>query len=308
MIIKPATGRPNDIIALESILSRQDLTGQQRRAVETELKKVRSGVKGEADASYQIDFHLRDTKNWMVLHDLRLDLGDDVAQIDHLVINRFLQIFACETKNFGEGLACNDRGEWVGFYRSRPFGIASPIKQNERHITVLKRFFKTPHDWHPRRLGMQIAVDMHSFVLVSNGARIGRPKKAEVEGMDTVVKIESFMKSVHEASDKLNGLLAMGGLVGAKTLQSFAEGLASAHSPITWDWDARFGLNHIASQGPVGSAPAAPAQQDTGEENSSAAGRCEACGVGVDEKVQWFCRRYKSRFGGKILCRECQST
>jgi hypothetical protein len=308
MIIKPATGRVDDIKTLEAILARSDLSGQQRKAIGVELKKVRAGVKGETDAAYQIDFHLRDTKNWMVLHDLRIEVGADVAQIDHVVVNRFMQVFVCETKNFGEGLACNDHGEWVGFYKSRPFGISSPLKQNERHLTVLKRLFKTKHDWHPRRFGLQIAPDMHSFILVSNGARIGRPKKVSIKGMDSVVKVESFMEKVDTTSEKLNPFLAMGGIVGSNTLQTFAEGLAEEHVPITWNWAGKFGLDAVSHQEADHASVEVPAAAHSPETQAEAAAHCDSCGAGVDKKVAWFCRRYKSRFEGKVLCRDCQST
>jgi hypothetical protein len=35
-------------------------------------------------------------------------------------------------------------------------------------------------------------------------------------------------------------------------------------------------------------------------------GACEKCGVAVDGKVVFFCRMNKGKFGGEILCRDCQ--
>ena len=44
-------------------------------------------------------------------------------------------------------------------------------------------------------------------------------------------------------------------------------------------------------------------------ENSSTnkQGKCEGCGVAVDSKVLYFCRLNKKKYGGKILCRDCQA-
>ena len=61
-------------------------------------------MKGEAEAAYEMEFHYGASKNWMVLHDLRLECEGRVAQIDHLLLNRFLEIYVCESKRFSEGV------------------------------------------------------------------------------------------------------------------------------------------------------------------------------------------------------------
>ncbi len=74
----------------------------------------------------------------MVLHDLRLECDGRVAQIDHLLMNRFLEIYVCESKRFAEGVAINDQGEFSAFYGSKPYGVPSPVQQNKRHMVVLE--------------------------------------------------------------------------------------------------------------------------------------------------------------------------
>ena len=65
------------------------------------------------------------SKNWFspieeapvfasVIHDLRIECEGRVAQIDHLLIGRFLDIWVCETKNFSEGIAINEQGNARG--------------------------------------------------------------------------------------------------------------------------------------------------------------------------------------------------
>ena len=312
MIIKPATGRSEDVEALQEILSRKDLTGQQRKAVEVELKKVRAGVKGELEAAHHIDDQYRAADNFAVIHDLRIEHEGEVAQIDHLVINLGLQIFVCETKNFSSGLACNEHGEWVGFRNGKPYGISSPILQNERHIRTLRRLLESKPDW--LKTGFRDPF-FEGFVLVANGARIGRPENGSaVDGLDRVVKIERFTKEVRKAmlgpvlGLKMVKLIA--GMVSEETLRAFAEGLVSEHRPIRFDYEAKFGLR------PTDDVPQPESRQDaTSEEKPAESSQedspeivasCESCGAGVDKKVRWFCRRYKNRFNGKILCRNCQ--
>jgi hypothetical protein len=80
-----------------------------------------------------------ESRNWAIIHDLRVEFGDLVAQIDHLVINRWLDIWVCESKHFSEGVAINNHGEFTAFFNHKPYGVPSPIEQNERHILILKR-------------------------------------------------------------------------------------------------------------------------------------------------------------------------
>ena len=74
MLLKAADDKSADIHALEALLGRADVDARQRRAIEDEIWAIRLGAKAESDAAYQLDFDLRDSKNWAVIHDLRIDL------------------------------------------------------------------------------------------------------------------------------------------------------------------------------------------------------------------------------------------
>jgi hypothetical protein len=125
MQLKPADDRAPDIGALQALLGRPDVDARTRRQIEHEIWAIRLGSKAETDAAYQIDFDLKDSRHWAVIHDLRIDVGDLVAQIDHLVISRMLEVFVCESKSFTGGVKVNEHGEWVTFRDGRPVGIPS---------------------------------------------------------------------------------------------------------------------------------------------------------------------------------------
>jgi len=123
LLIKSADDKQPQIDALEALLARSDVDAQTRRRIEQEVRMIRAGASGERDATYEIEFHLATNKNQMTIHDLRIECDGRVAQIDHLIINRLLDIWVCESKHFAEGVAINEHGEWVAFYGSRPQGI-----------------------------------------------------------------------------------------------------------------------------------------------------------------------------------------
>lgn len=91
MIIKQADDKSKDIQTLQELAARTDATPDVRQRIEQEIRNIRSGMKGEAEAAFEMEFNYAASKNWMVIHDLRLECDGRVAQIDHLLINRFLK-------------------------------------------------------------------------------------------------------------------------------------------------------------------------------------------------------------------------
>lgn len=324
MIIKEADGKSAEVAILEGLAARRDATPEVRKRIEQEIRNVRAGEKGEAEAAYEIDFHFGPSKNYAVIHDLRLEVDGRVAQIDHLVIGRFLDMWVCETKSFCEGIGINEQGEWSRFYQGKPHGMASPIEQNKRHMMVLEAAFEKGVVPLPRRLGISIRPKLTSVVLVSKNARISRPK-SKIAGLESIIKCDQFRSMVERANESDNNPLTLAKLIGRDTLEEFARTLAAQHTPKAFDWAAKFGL----AEAPSGSAPDSGAQSAAMPPplpNSAAASGysndaglaaeegnrprkklvCATCAVPVELKVARFCWFNKPRFGGNIYCRDCQ--
>ncbi len=315
MLIKSADDKQPQIAALEALLARPDADAETRRRIEIEIKMVRAGVTGEREAAYEIEFMLGQSQRWATIHDLRLEVGGRVAQIDHLVINHLLDVWVVESKHFSDGVAVDEHGEWVSFFGGRPSGIASPIEQNRRHIDVLAAVFKSGQVPLPKRLGLvTIQPSFHSLVLISNRARISRPKSsaaaARVDGLDTVMKAEQFRNHINRFLDQRN-LLAATKLVGPDAVGAIARSLVALHVPATFDWAARFGLPTAAPAAPA--LPSAAAATVTGvlpmpKPAPAADGQaaCGSCGHAVSIAVVKFCAARPDRFAGATYCMTCQ--
>ena len=159
------------------------------------IPSSKSGIKGETDAAFQINFHYEDSHKWAVIHDLRLEFEGHAAQIDHLLINRFLEIYVCESKRFAEGIGFNEHGEFYRYSQGKPYAIESPIEQNNRHILLLKRLFDSGEIDLPTRLGFRMKPSLHSLILIANTSAIRRPKNSKkVDGMDRIIKVEQLVK------------------------------------------------------------------------------------------------------------------
>jgi hypothetical protein len=288
MIIKHADNKSQDIETLQSLLSHPKAIGDTRKRIEQEIRNINAGMRGENEAAHEMKVHYGDSKNWAIIHDLRVVHGDLVAQIDHLAINRWLDIWVCESKHFSEGVSINDHGEFTAFFASKPYGVPSPIEQNEKHILILQRIFDAGTVELPKRLGFTIKPDLKSLVLVSKGARISRPK-TKIDGIECVIKNDQFFKHVDKAVEG-NGILSTAAkIISSETLESVAAQIAALHQPIRFDWHARFGLDKITpppgpatatKAKPVQTAPITPQVREvsTTSPTKSDAAICRSCG------------------------------
>jgi hypothetical protein len=222
---------------------------------------------------------------------LRVVHGDLVAQIDHLVINRWLDIWVCESKHFSEGSPSMTTANSLHSLPASPMVSHHPIEQNEKHILILQRIFDAGTVELPKRLGFTIKPDLKSLVLVSKGARISRPK-TKIDGIECIIKNDQFFKHVDKAVEG-NGILSTAAkIISSETLESVALQIAKLHKPIRFDWQAKFGLttieppaepakaekpNHVpppVSVKPSAPIPAAPAPVASSSETPV----CRSCG------------------------------
>lgn len=295
MTIKEADNKSSDLAILESLAAASSMSLNIRQQIEQEIRNIKSGLKGEKDAAYEIDFHFGPAKNYAVIHDLRIEVEGRVAQIDHLLIGRFLDIWVCETKNFSDGLAINELGEWARFYKGKPYGMASPFEQNKKHIMVLNALFKTGMVQLPTRVGFAIKPNMHNVVMVSKSARISRPKK-KVEGVDSVIKCDQFRTMIERANERDDNPLTIAKVIGAEALENFARAIVAQHQPIAFNWAAKFGLKDKSEDAAAAAAEAKPKKKLI----------CTKCSVAVEFNVARFCWLNEARFGEGIYCRDCQ--
>jgi hypothetical protein len=244
MIIKKMDSKQEEIAELTALLKGR-LTSCQRFSIERELRAIRTGVSGEKDSAYYIDFYFGNSKNWAVIHDLRLEHKGQVAQIDHLLINRFFDIYVLESKNFSYKLKITPEGEFQTYYSKEYIGISSPIEQNKRHVYLLDLFLKS-HDILPKRMGISIRPKFKSLILVSPKSIISRPPEKKFD-TSSVIKADTLRTRIDLEVDKGENLLAdlatISKTCSYSTLVDTARTLAGFHKPKKIDFKARFGLS-----------------------------------------------------------------
>jgi nuclease-like protein len=290
MLLKSADDHGADVRALETLRARPEADSRTRRAIDDELWSIRLGAKAEADAAYQLDFDLRDNENWVVMHDLRIDLDGRVAQIDHLVISRLFEVFVCESKSYTGGVKVNDQGEWSTYRDRRPIGIPSPVEQNRRHIAVLEEVIKRGYIELPRRI-VALRPTFKNIVLVSAGGLITRPSKRLPE-LDSVVKVDQFRTYLAEREFPDRQMLK---LVRSGTIEAFGRQLVALHQPARVDWAAKFGIPTTVE---------VPAQADSPSRRPWLVkydGACSNCGTLLVKGTEAIWRQRERR----MLCLDC---
>lgn len=231
MLIKTADDQSTELRLLEQ---RAEGNGPDAKRATKELRIRKAGLRGERDSAYLIDFDYAGSPNWAVIHDLRIEHGSRTAQIDHLLINRWMDVYVLETKHFHAGIKITEDGEFLRWnnYRNTYEGMASPLEQNERHIQVLKDVMAQIEL--PTRLGVRIPPTFQSFVLVGPEAKIYRPRRFDAS---RVVKADQLKKAIWRDFDKENplaGLLRTAAkIVSGETIEFVARQLAALHRPKT---------------------------------------------------------------------------
>ena len=124
-----------------------------------------------------------------------------MAQIDHLLKNRFPDVRVGESKHFSESVAIHDLANFTAFFARRPCGAPSHSKQNRKKFAVLQTLFASSIVQLPTRRGMSIAPNIGSIVLVSQGARISRPR-TKVDGIDRVIKSDQRRSLIERGADQ----------------------------------------------------------------------------------------------------------
>lgn len=311
MQIKAADDDSTVFATLAGLLTRSNLSAQARERIEQEVRNVRAGRNCEREAAYEIESYCHDNRNVMTMHDLRIEHAGWTAQIDHLVINRYLGIWVCESKSFSEGVEINDQGDWSAIYGGVPRGIRSPIQQNKKHLNVLRSVFDENIVLLPKRLGFfTIRPIFTGVVLISNRARILRPANplpGLVADLATVIKAEQLMDTINRHVDARTSLTTfpatIARMVSRSTIENIARQLAALHAPGKRDYTAKFELATQAQE-PIGRER--PGSADAPQ--SAMPETCASCRTPVSAGIVSYCRDHQAVFGGRIFCYPCQQS
>lgn len=318
MLIKTADDKSKRLDLLTDLQRSPLLDAHQRSWLRDELMRTQRGIEGERDAAHYIDSAFKDSANLAVIHDLRIVVDGDVAQIDHLIVNRALMFYLLETKCFGGSVQINDRGEFsVEYPGDRVYGIPSPMEQSHRHERVLLKLLEKLEI--TGRLGVKPRF-FHA-VLLHPKAVIDRPDR-KAFNTDNVIKadqISSWHKRHIDEEIGVTGLMTgMLNFHSTDTARGWAEKIARQHRPPNLLDLPEFMKPRelpppspvrraVAQRPPAISPPATLAQEvDAPPEELRRKLVCVTCREKITFPEGKFCWANERRFGGFQYCRQHQ--
>lgn len=323
MLLKSADDKSKRLALLEDLQRSPLLDFTQKKWLKEELMRQKKGIQGERESAHYLDSYFKGGANHVVLHDLRFVLDGDVAQIDHLIINRAFGIYLVETKNYAGNLVINEHGEFTVQYDDFRFGIPSPIEQSRRHERILARLLE--------RLEIagrtQKELEFHHLVMLHPKAIVTRPP---TKAFDTsnVIKADQFPTWHSKYVDKLGvgGVFKMAlNMRSLDTVKEWGEKLIRQHRPsdllaLPDFMQPKAGGNTsvpVSSPTPRLAAVSQPVKPVLAQASASVANQatsaestkrliCAQCGSKISFPEGKFCWNNTNRFKGLQYCREHQ--
>lgn len=99
--------------------------------------RAATGRQGESTLAFYLARAFGDDRRVLVLNDMRLALGAETAQIDHLVLHPF-GLAIVESKNFQGRVEIDRRGHWRFVKGRNRQSIPSPLRQAENQRRLLR--------------------------------------------------------------------------------------------------------------------------------------------------------------------------
>jgi hypothetical protein len=310
MLIKSADDKSKRLALLEDLQKSSLLDARQKDWLRDELRNLRAGIKGEQAAAFYLDGHYKDGQNNVLLHDLRFVVDGEVAQIDHLVINRTGYVVLIETKNYSGDVEVNAHGEFTVRYGKDRYGIASPYEQSRRHARILGKLLE--------RLEISTRTDklpeFHSVVMMHPKAIIERP---DPKTFDTsfLIKADQFPTWHEKFADGFTtgGVFkALFNMRSLDTIKEWGEKLKRQHRPADlFDLPPFMQPKPHLAQAPKALQPAASVTMTAHQAvtvDASLAKKliCAHCRGKISFPEGKFCWNNDKRFGGLQYCREHQ--
>ena len=238
MIWKEADNRESDIEQLQKLYETASYVEKTR--IQKQIANIRAGRAGERDAAHFLKREFGESQNLGILHDLRLELNGDVAQIDHLVIHRFqATAWVLETKNYAGRLTCDEHGDWTVWNRGKPRDIPSPVNQARRQCELLRQWLQANEITSIQKI--------QPVVLISPKSSIDRSK---LPTDAHVVKSDNFGQWWQKEADSIGFgtalRMASKHFLSGMSEQDFdalGQRLAAAHQPTDYDWIAMLSLS-----------------------------------------------------------------
>lgn len=183
---------------LEGLKERVDENLKQE--IDKQIKYAKYGEAGEKNIAFELK---NSDMDMMILHDLYFESGDLTAQIDYIVITRKI-IFVIECKNLYGNIKIDNRGTFIRLSGGREeIGIYSPIRQNERHLQLIRKIRLDSMNIVQKRIFNKNFDDRYkSVVVLANPQTVLKDREAPKEVKEKVIRYDQLTGYIRKANEE----------------------------------------------------------------------------------------------------------
>jgi hypothetical protein len=162
-----------------------------------------------------------------VLNGIRIELGGEVAQMDHLVLHPY-GILIVESKSVSGSIQIMDDGQWMRWYAKtpKPIGIRSPVTQAKMQCQLLTELLEAG----VKQKGFFSRISFDVLVAISDGGTIQWPKSGALK---EVCKADQVPEKLGNRLDMFRSLDGNDNqALTTERRQRIAEFLIHKHKPV----------------------------------------------------------------------------
>jgi len=232
MLYKEIDSKETEINQLKNLL-KQSTNPKQQALIRADLTRIENGYKAEKDNAYYLDFGFKDSPRNILLHDIRIEHNGNVAQIDHIIINR-LGIEVLESKSFTGILTIKEDGSLNVKYGEKIKTFPNPIEQNKRHAKILEDFLKEKMEL-PSNLKL-FGIPIDSTVLINPKTTL--TNNTLPQGFH---RADSFITHWDERVEKMGSMMTL------ERAKEIADLLVKNHKPKSFDYFKKYPMRKETS-------------------------------------------------------------
>lgn len=246
MIIKDRDPAEKAVAQLTDLLS-LDIGSAKKFLVARELKRLNPNGNGGRTPAHFINFYCADCPDWAIIHDLKIESNGFATHIDHLLINKFLDILLFESRCYNDNIKITADGEFLVFDGCQYQSVNSPLDENKKRTEVLADLLNE-NKILPRRLGIPLKPQISAYVLVSPGANIIRPPETVYDTSSVITAdylTQTLLRQLERLKRAFERIKRLPKAFKADTLAKVAAKLAAMNKPSLIDYRRIFCLEDI---------------------------------------------------------------
>jgi hypothetical protein len=183
-----------------------------------------AGRKAEEQMAHYLRRFFGSSPDVDVLNYLRIDLGGEVAQIDHLVLHPY-GLLIVESKSVAGSVQIKEDGQWIRWFNKQPKGMRSPVTQAKMQLMLLKELL----DRTVKQKGFFDQVRMDVLVAISDAGTIQWPPSG---ALPEVCKADQVPDRVIQRVDQFRKIRQAPDLLAPEHRRVIGEFLKRVHKPL----------------------------------------------------------------------------